>query len=309
MSYKNKKTKKNIINQLKRRIGLIKIVLLKLKTKFIKKEVKMQLPQTRSIMQSLRERSKTIRSNNLKINDWVDEYINKCILNGKPVEILTQYCLSKDLEKRFEIQGNQFLPLPAELEMFNKTIPSVLKLFARSNVSVDWYITFNDSYLDRGRVSDSIVEEYSKMIENLGEGLNSVTFYNWEKDILGGRPEPNTEVLESFFKYVSRQAFELDMKNLLERVKQYSDFTKTEEELRRELMFKIACEAEEGRFIFCPEAPFSYGDILITPLESPERLVFFETLAPDFQKRIVPILKLYPWRMDADNLKYNFNGQ
>jgi hypothetical protein len=98
------------------------------------------------------------------------------------------------------------------------------------------------------------------------------------------------------------------MQNLLNRVKQYPDFSKTETDLKIEAKFKIACEAEEGRFIFSKESPFSKGNILITPLEFPERLVFFETLVPDFQKRILPILDLYPWRMDANKLYYSQNS-
>lgn len=305
MSYKKKKIKKNFVNQLKRRIGLIWIVLFKKINKSfkIKKEIKMQR-QAKNIMQWLRERSRIIRSNNLKINEWVDGYIDTCILNGKPVEILTQYCLSKDLEKRYEIQGKKFIPLQAEQDMFNKTIPMTIEMFKMNTVSVNWYITFNNSFLDRGRLGDEIVNEYIAMIESLSKN-NELIFLNWERDVLGKRPEPNQKVLENFTNIVSKQAFEVDIKNLLDRVKQYTDFSKTEEDLRQEAMFKIACEAEEGRFIFGSESPFSNGNILITPLEFPERLVFFETITPDFQKRIVPILKLYPWRMDADKLDYN----
>jgi len=304
MSYKNKKIKKKNINQLKRKIGLVKIVLLKISKLFtLKNQINMQQVQTRKIMEWLRTRAKTIRVNNIRINDWVDEYVEKCVLNGKPVEILTQYCLSKDLEKRYEVQGNRFLPLKAEVKMFKETIPNIIKMFRVNNVSVNWFITFNNSFLDRGRVSDVIVQEYMTMISGLCLD-NEVSFFNWENDILLKRPEPNQEVLNDFKNLVSVQAFELDMKNLLERVKQYSDFNKSESELRTEAMFKIACEAEEGRFIFSSESPFSGGDILITPLEFPERLVFFETLTPGFQKRIVPILELYPWRMDAEKLKY-----
>ena len=304
MSYKKKKVKKNIINQLKRKIGLIKIVLFKKINKFTKKEVNMQQYQTKIIMQWLRDRSRTIRSNNLRINEWVDKYIDDCILNAKPVQILTQYCLSKDLEKRYGIQGNKFVPLQAEKEMFNKSIPATIEMLKSNNISVNWYITFNNSFLDRGRVSDDIINSYIAMISSLVKN-NEILLLNWENDVLGKRPEPNQDVLKNFDNLVSKQAFEIDMKNLLNRVRQYPDFSKTEAELYDEAMYKISCEAEEGRYIFSPEGFFSNGDILITPLEFPERLIFFETITPGFQKRIVPILKLYPWRIDADNLEYS----
>lgn len=263
MSYKNKKIKKSFLSQLKRRVGLVKIALLKKYKSFItKNKNNMQQRQTVKIMQWLRDRSRAIRPNNLKVKDWVGEYIERCILNGKPVEILTQYCLSKDLEKRYEIQGNTFTPLASEVEMFTKDIPVIMEMFRANNVSVNWYVTFNNSFLDRGRVSEEIVEEYMNMIRKLSKN-EKVSFFNWEKDILGKRPDPNQRVLENFKELVSGQAFEIDMKNLLARVEQYSDFNKTEKELRNEAMFKIACEAEEGRFIVSSEAPFSGGDILI----------------------------------------------
>ncbi len=259
--------------------------------------------KTTTIMQWLRERSKTVRPNNLRINDWVDEYIDKCVLTGKPVEILTQYCLSKDLEKRFSAQGNTFIALKPEEKMFKKTVPSIIEKFKQNTISVNWYITFHNSFLDRGRISEHMSISYINMIQNLVSN-EELLLLNWEKDVLGKRPGAAKEVLKNFKDMVSEEAFELDIHNLLERVKQYGDFTKTEEQLREEAMFKIACEAEEGRYIFSSESIFSNGDILITPLEFPERLTFFEILTPGFQKRIVPILPLYPWRLDSSELIY-----
>ena len=57
MSYKNKKNKKGIINQLKRRYGVIKFVLFRkiINLIKIKKEEEMQLIQVRKVMQWLRE--------------------------------------------------------------------------------------------------------------------------------------------------------------------------------------------------------------------------------------------------------------
>ena len=88
MSYKKKREKKNIISQLKRQIGLIKIVLFKKTNYFTKKEVNMQQRQTRTIMQWLRERSKIIRQNNLKINEWVEKYIDDIDNKEERAEIL-----------------------------------------------------------------------------------------------------------------------------------------------------------------------------------------------------------------------------
>lgn len=258
--------------------------------------------QTIKTMSWLRERCRTIRTNNLKISEWVDEYIDGCVLHGKPVEILTQYCLSKDLEHRYKIQGDCFVALAAELEMFQRNMPAIISMFNSNGIMVNWYVTLNNSFLDRGRVSNEITELYFSMLSTLLQN-EEIMLLNWEKDILGKRPEANLEVLNNFENLISKQAFERDLQNLIQRSIQHN-VTKNETELRPEARFKIACEAEEGRFIFSAESPFSKGNILITPLEFPERLLFFETLAPDFKKRIVPILKLYPWRMDEINLNY-----
>ncbi|MFA5838593.1 MAG: hypothetical protein WC849_01470 [Candidatus Paceibacterota bacterium] len=317
MSYKSKKRKKTRASKLQRDFV---IFLKKFFVKFSRKiekffeiknkneENKMRFPQTKIIMEQLREKAKRIRPNNLKINEWIDDYIDSCILEGKQIEIITQYCLSKDLEFRYQKQGNKFVPLPAERNMFEKTIPEIISLFEKNGLTLNWYVTFNDSFLDRGRVSSDIKSIYMCMIKNLAEEIKSleqsIIFLDWELDVLGKQSGPNMEVTNYFDSLVPKEAFNLDMKNLLKRVKEYKDFSKTEDDLKRETKFKISCEAEEGRFMLSQESPFSNGNFILVPLEFPERYVFFEILAPNFQKRLASIIKPYPWRMDADNLRY-----
>ncbi|MBI2446271.1 MAG: hypothetical protein HYV51_00415 [Parcubacteria group bacterium] len=307
MSYKSKKIKKNRFNQLKYRFGLVKTALLKklevLLPQLSQKEEMMRLPQTVAIMEFLRTRNKTLRPNNQKINEWIDNYINDSILNGKSVDILTQWCMSKDLEIRYRTRDNQFIPLKTELELVQKEIPNIIQAFLKNGVAVNWWITFNNSFLDRGRIADDISDKYIEMIKNISQ-LENILFINWEKEILGERAKPNTEVLNNLFSFVSRKAFEIDFENLLERVKKYPDFDKTEDELRKEVQFKIACEAEEGRFLFSSDSPWPEGRFILIPLEFPERYVFFSTSVPDFKTRVMSVLKPYPWRLDSDNLKY-----
>lgn len=307
MSYRSKKIKKNRFNQLKYQFGLVKTALLQKIKVFLQqlrqKEEPMRLLQTVSIIEFLRSKNKMIRPNNQKINEWVDDYINECILNGRPVDILTQWCLSKDLEIRYKIQSNLFIPLKTELELIQKEITQIIQIFLKNGVAVNWWITFNNSFLDRGRIASSISDKYIEMIKNIKQP-DSVILVDWEKEILSGRAKPNEGVLSNFFSFVSRKAFEIDFQNLLERVKKYPDFDKTEDELKKEVQFKIACEAEEGKFLFSNNSPFPNGQFILIPLEFPERYVFFSTLAPDFKKRVASILKPYPWRIDASNLKY-----
>jgi hypothetical protein len=305
MSYKKKKLQESKFNQFKFKIGQIKLALLKRARILFKKEDRMRLPQVVKIMESLRSRNKRLRSNNQKIDEWIDNYIQQCILRGQRVDILTQWCLSKDLETRYRLQGNKFEPLPAELNLLQKEIPEVLELFKENGIGVNWWVTFNGAFLDRGRVTKELVEDYSAMLKGLCS-TPEVILVNWEEEILGGRrPQPNQDVLSNFFRLVPRKAFDLDFSNLLDRVKRYPDFAKKEEELKKESQFKIACEAEEGRFLFSQNSPFPCGQFILVPLEFPERYVFFAVLAPEFKKRITSIVKSYPWRIDADTLEYS----
>lgn len=259
----------------------------------------MRLKQTVAIMDFLRKQGKVVRSNNKKIDEWVDEYINDCILKGKPVEILTQWCISKDLEQRYQAQGQKFTPTKAEVELVQEEIPRVLKKFSENRVLVNWWVTLNRSYLDSGRIDLALENEYREMIEQLikDSGLSDLTVFNWEDDILNSRPKPAAQVLEKMSNFISKGAFQLELARHSAWAKEEAGLTQTDEELERDVKFQIACEVEEGRFLTSQETPFSQGNFILVPLEVAERYVFFSTLAPDFPKRIVPILKPYPWRM------------
>ena len=304
MSYKNKKLQKSKFNQFKYRFGLIKLALIKRARALCQKEGRMRLQQVARIMESLRLRNKGLRPNNQKIDEWVDNYIQQCILKGQKVDILTQWCLSKDLETRYQVQGNRFEPLQAEIDLLQREIPQILKVFTDNGVGVNWWVTFNGAFLDRGRISKEPTKEYADMLRGISTSPELILM-DWEEEILGGnRPQPSQKVLDDFFGIVPRKAFDLDFSNLLERVKKYPEFSKTEEELKKESQYKIACEAEEGRFLFSPDSPFPCGQFILVPLEFPERYIFFAVLAPEFKKRIASIVKSYPWRMDADSLSY-----
>ena len=304
MSYKKKKLKKGKFNQFKYKFGLIKLALIKRARALFQKEGRMRLPQVARIMESLRLRNKGLRPNNQKIDEWVDNYVQQCILKGQKVDILTQWCLSKDLETRYQTQGNLFTPLSGEIDLMQKEIPQIIQIFTDNGVGVNWWITFNGAFLDRGRITADLAKQYADMLKEISTSPE-VILLDWEQEILGGnRPQPSQKVLQDFFSVVPRKAFDLDFSNLLERVKKYPDFSKTEEDLRRESRYKIACEAEEGRFLFSPDSPFPCGQFIMVPLEFPERYIFFAVLAPEFKKRIAAIVKSYPWRMDADSLTY-----
>jgi hypothetical protein len=296
MSYKSRKKKKSFLSQMKYRFGLAKIALLQ-KFKKVERRKDMRLRQTNAVMSFLRDKARIIRPNNLRINEWVDDYVNRCALEGKPVEILTQLCISKDLEVRYREQGNRFIPTKKERLLFEKEIPQVFCVFQKNGITLNWWITFNQSYLDSGRINDELRSAYGNMFSKLAEPLvrqGWLMVVDWEADILGKRPEPSKEVFANINRFVKPDALQLEIQRHSAWAREEAGLIQSDDELRRDVYFQIACEAEEGRYLV-NDAPFV--ECIIVPLESPERYDFFTLLVPDFKQRIVAALPPYPWRL------------
>ena len=296
MSYKNKKSKKSLFSQIKYRFGLAKVALFKFIRK-VERKNDMRLRQTTTVVTWLRDRARIICPNSLRINEWVDEYLNRAALEGKTIEMLTQCCISKDLEVRYQNQGNAFVPTKKERLLFEREIPQVARVLKENGFTFNWWITFNQSYLDSGRINETIQCAYADMIAALAEPLARegwLMLTDWERDILERRPEPSASVLANIDRFVKPDALELEIERHSSWARGEAGLTQSDDELRRDVYFQIACEAEEGRYLM-NGAPF--GECILVPLETPERYDFFTLLAPDFKKRIVAVLPPYPWRL------------
>jgi hypothetical protein len=304
MSYKKKKIKQRRLGRLKykvRQIGRALLARVKVLLQF-KRRKPMRLPQVITLMEYLRTQNKMVRVNNKKIEQWVDEYINDCVVNGRPVEILSQWCVAKDLEKRIKAQGGEFSPVLGEVELIERTIPKFVQFFTKQGIKVNWWITLNRSLIDTGRVLPEVERKYQLMLESLiasSPAAENIILLNWEDEILGGRPKPAQEVLQNISKFVSPAAFEIDFVRHAAWVRDDSGLGLSDAEIRKDLEFKIACEAEEGRFLMSPESPFPNGQFLLATLEQAERYVFFTALAPKFPERLLAILKPNPWRLST----------
>lgn len=258
----------------------------------------MRFPATTKVMAFVRERNRLIRPNNLKVNEWADGYFNGCIANGEPVTILTQWCISQDLEQRYQKQGNQFISLRKERRIFGTEILKIAEAFLANGFKINWWVTFNRSYLDSGRISPELENDYKAMVVDLARPLIEqgwLLLADWEDDILGQRPQPNPAVLASPERYVQPQALELEIKRHSSWAREEAGLTQTDSELRRDIFYQIACEAEEGRLLGGNDSPL--GEFILIPLEAPERYDFFTLLAPDFKRRIAAVLPPYPWRL------------
>jgi len=251
-------------------------------------------------MEFLRGRSKGINPRNIKINEWVDRYLEACLLNGESVNILTQWCISKDLEQRFKTQGNKFIPTKDERKLFESEMPKIISVFQENGFKLNWWVTFNRSYLDMGRIENKYIEDsYKEMIIALAEKFNlsdSVSFFDWEDDILGSRPSANKEIIEDMDRYVAPVAFEILLEQHSKWANEDAKLGQTEEEIKRDVKFKIACEVEEGKLLASAQSPIG-EDFIIAPLEAAERYDFFSIFAPDLKNRIIPVLSGYPWRI------------
>lgn len=286
------------MNRLWYRIGQIQRAFLSKTRVLLQRGTLVRLPQTQKIMAELRLLNRGVAQNNKKINEWVDSYINNCILNGRPVEILLQWCSGLGLERRKEQQGREFKALKSELALIKEEIPRIIRIFAEQNVKVSWIITFNRSYIPRRRLSDNTFIAYMAMIKALASGVpelsESVLFLDWDE--LSLPIQPNQEILTQFEKFVSKNAIDYEIGTFLQMLKQYPDAPASQEELKAEAEMRISFESEEARFLTGEQSPFTKGQFILIPLEKPERYVFFDLLSPDFSNRIASVVKLYPWR-------------
>ncbi|MCH7605363.1 hypothetical protein IID24_05240 [Patescibacteria group bacterium] len=250
---------------------------------------------TTKVMKALRERSR--RNGRMKINAWVDSFLDRCVAEGKDVTILTQWCISKDLGVRYQ-QQNGFKPTKAELRLFEREIPGIAALFQQEGLSVEWWMTFNPSCLDSGRITPEHESEYKTMIENIASPVTDngwLFLMDWEQDILDGRSRPHDELLSHVEQIVPVTALEMELKRHTLWAREEAGLFQSEKEVRQDVFFQIACEAEEGRLLGGESSPF--GEFILIPLETPERYDFFEYGCPGFKKRIATVLPLYPWRL------------
>lgn len=260
----------------------------------------MRFSGTKKVMEFLRARNRTISPNNLRINEWVDEYLDRCFGRGEPVNILTQWCISKDLEERFKKQGGDFAPTKKERKFFEAELPQIISMFLDSGFRLNWWITFNRSYLDSGRIAIELEKKYKEMILELAREISldgNVLFLDWEEDVLGTRPASDKSILENFKQYIQQRAFSIEFQRHSNWAEKEAGLCQTKKELEKDVKFQIACEVKEGSFLLSEESPFA-GEFILMPLEAPERYDFFAVLADSFKRRIVSLLSLYPWRLE-----------
>lgn len=254
------------------------------------------LKQTRNVVSGLRTINKML-DNAKRIDSWVEEFLEKCLMENSGVTIITPWSLSKSFEKRFRLQGQKFTPTHREVKLFQKEIPYIQNLFEKNSFNIGWFICLSRSYLDSRLLPKFIEEEYVKMMNYLaGEYNFNGLVINWEDEVIIHRHQPNQLVSENFDNFVSIQMFE----NELLKWKTWAiENDILVENLTKETKYQICCEAEEGRFFMeSIENPLHKpGEFLFFPLGRCERYNSFSLLNQKFNKRMVSVLKYYPWRL------------
>jgi len=312
MSYKSRK-KKTKLNKV---IYLIRLSFVKVLNKFKKKRGKKRMttgyiyPGTVKMMELLRQKAKSIKKNNLRVNDWIGDYLDDCLEKEKAVELLSQWCISVYLKKRYEIQGNRFIPTKKEIELFREELPEVISAFRKYWFRINWLIAFAPSCLDSGRIDQKLEEEYKEMILSLAEESplvrENVMIVNWEGDVIKGRSIPDEDVYKDTEKYTGAGAYRIEY----ERHKSWSRETmklgQSDQEIDRDVRFQIACSVREGKYLMGDKSASSdglmefNGNMILVPLETPEMYDLMEIGAPDLKKRVAAVLPTYVWRLPED---------
>lgn len=256
--------------------------------------------QVRKIMEDLRAKAKIIRSNNQKVSDWIDVYFTECFIAGRPINILSQWCLSKAFEKRLIEQGGTFKATKKEKRVLQEEIPAIINLFSKNGFRVNWLVTFNRSYLDNRQLPEVIEKKYKDMVVSIAQAPEieqSVLFLDWEKDILGQKSKPNNQMISNPEEFIEEGLLSTEVERWKNWAEQEAGLDQPIEQIKKDAIYQIAYEAEEGKFLMGDQSPFNSEKFVIIPLEVPERFDTFSIFSPDIKKRILPILSFYPWRM------------
>jgi len=265
------------------------------------------------VVEQLESISRGVRKNNPRIRPWVSEYLRECLYGNKEVVIFTPCCIGTDLVRRYEAQGNRFIPNEAEKRLFRKEIPRIIRILKEAGLKMEWYYSFNQAFQDVWRIKDQLKYKYEDMIRSLAKDTELITedsvnllrkyleFIDWEEDVLEERPKPNPLVFSEFEEYVKPGMIEREFEDLLqwtidEKIEQ------TEEQVRKDLKLDISCAAGEGKLLMSGKTVLGSKFIFMT-IERPEALDALALLVPELKERIVTSLNIYPARLSFEEKK------
>jgi len=300
MSYQNRKQKKLKLNKFKYIIGLIWIKFFN-KIKYKKEVGEMQFFKTRKVMEFLREKRKSLSRDvkGVRINQWVDEYLQLCLENNQKVVIITPWSWSTALIGRYKEQGNMFKPTNKEEKLFAKKIPKIMDVFEKNGFRLDWFIALGRSCLDDRLIGPKLESEYQEMITKLAKPLfkRGLEIVDLENDLFNQRIVPDEEMLKNLKKYIKPGILRREIEKWREWA-QVTGYKAPVEQIDQETNYQMASMIKEGQMFMNPN--FVLGqNFLLFLLESPENFFYLTIKAPELDQRMITVLPYFPWRMRA----------
>lgn len=220
-----------------------------------------------------------------KLRPYVYDYLLRCLQQGLPIDIVTIWCLSRGLEKRW-LPHKSFKPINGELKVASET-QAVIKFLQNEGLTVNWFIFPATSAVNTGRINSDIAAAYSVMLGNLIADIPNVII----------EPMPHITPMPDAIGLVSASAMERE-RSRREKLYEKRGIVASASIIETDLQQSIGVKAAEGLWLI-----ENFPDCLLVPVEYPERYMFHDlltpTLSPKVMERICPILTPYPWREDG----------
>lgn len=217
------------------------------------------------------------------IRNYAKNYLRDCLGESKPVQLLTIWCLSRSLTKRFS--ENNFIPLSAEIKVI-KDLKWCHELLAEAGLLVNNFIFLVGSGVENGQIPAIIKTEYLQMIQKI------IDEYDLDA-LIDIRPaaDPDGGILARADELLINPALIKEVERRL-RLAENNKYFLTKKQAYNEAIRSVAVKAGEAK-----ELVSEFGDFILTPLEHIERYQFHNFGITNFIDRLLPINQPYPWRL------------
>lgn len=218
-----------------------------------------------------------------RLRPYINNYLLRCLQQGCPIDIVTIWCLSRGLEKRWLASPRLFNPIRGEIKAASE-ITVIIDFLQNEGLAVNWFIFPATSAVTTGQINPDIATAYCAMLNNLIADTPNVII----------EPMPHISPVAKAISFVSESAMErerLRRKRLYEK----RGIITSNSNIEADLQQSIGVKAAEGLWLV-----ENFPDGLLVPVEYPERYVFHDLLISDssshIMNRVCPILTPYPWR-------------
>lgn len=218
-----------------------------------------------------------------RLRPYANDYLLRCLQQGLPIDIVTIWCLSRGLEKRWFTSQKIFRPINSEIKTASE-IRTIIDFLQSEGFTVNWFIFPATSAVTTGEINSDISAAYCVMLGNLAADIPNVII----------EPMPRVSPITEAIDLVSGNALERE-RSRRKKLYEKRDIKISESAIEADLRQSIGVKAAEGLWII-----ENFPDCLLAPVEYPERYIFHDLLipasSPKIMERVCPILTPYPWR-------------